>query len=369
MLASGLALFLSGSRGVGADEPSIATLDHFVSHVSTVPAIAGQPVQLYVRERVLADNATVITPLTGKVVLFVHGAGTPAEVSFDVPYADYSWMAYLAEAGLDTFSMDTTGYGPSTRPPAMDDPCNLRPAQQAELGESCPPTYERQLTTIASDWDDVAAVVEYVRTLRHVDKINLVGWSLGGLRAGGFAAAHPDLVDSLVLLAPAVYAADGRGEPPADVPAPGVAFSIQSRAAFDANWNRQVGCADQYAPDTANAVWTSMLESDPVGATWGPGVRRAPLVTTWGWNTSRVASWHAPTLLVSGEHDMQANPQSVRQLYNDLGTNHKVFVDLACSSHNAVWEMNHHVLFDASLEWLTQGTVKGNREGMLRLGD
>ena len=32
------------------------------------------------------------------VVLFVHGAGTPAEVSFDVPYKDYSWMAYLAHA-------------------------------------------------------------------------------------------------------------------------------------------------------------------------------------------------------------------------------------------------------------------------------
>ncbi len=53
-----------------------------------------------------------------RVVLFVHGAGTPAEVAFDTPSGDHSWMAYLANAGFDVFSMDTTGYGRSTRPVA-----------------------------------------------------------------------------------------------------------------------------------------------------------------------------------------------------------------------------------------------------------
>jgi hypothetical protein len=42
---------------------------------------------------------------------------------------------------------------------------------------------------------------------------------------------------------------------------------------------------------------------------------------------------------------------------------HKVFVDLACSSHNAMWEKNHTLLFRASLEWLTQGTVNGDKRG------
>jgi len=45
-----------------------------------------------------------------------------------------------------------------------------------------------------------------------------------------------------------------------------------------------------------------------------------------------------------------------------------VFVDLACSSHNAMWERNHVLLFRASLEWLTQGTVNGMKSGMLKLG-
>ena len=42
-------------------------------------------------------------------------------------------MAYLAQAGFDVFSMDMTGYGRSTRPAAMNDPCNLSAAQQNKL--------------------------------------------------------------------------------------------------------------------------------------------------------------------------------------------------------------------------------------------
>ncbi len=72
-----------------------------------------------------------------------------AEVAFDVPYQDYSWMEYLAQAGFDAFAMDTTGYGRSTRPAAMNDPCNLSPAQQLALGraEACSPSYGQQMTT------------------------------------------------------------------------------------------------------------------------------------------------------------------------------------------------------------------------------
>jgi fermentation-respiration switch protein FrsA (DUF1100 family) len=72
--------------------------------------------------------------------------------------------------------------------------------------------------------------------------------------------------------------------------------------------------------------------------------------------------------MVSGAHDKQVPPERVRDLYADLGSPNKVFVDLACSSHNAMWEKNHLLLFNASLEWLTKGSVQGNHEGTLRLG-
>jgi len=88
----------------------------------------------------------------------------------------------------------------------------------------------------------------------------------------------------------------------------------------------------------------------------------------WGWNSEVVAKLQVPTLMVTGAHDKQVPPDRVRELYTDLGSRQKVFVDLACSSHNAMWERNHTLLFRASLEWLTQGTVNGTKEGMLRLG-
>ena len=111
-----------------------------------------------------------------------------------------------------------------------------------------------------------------------------------------------------------------------------------------------------------------MLESDPVGATWGTGVRRAPQTATWGWNQTVAAKVQLPALLVSGAHDKQVPTANVQQLLTDLGSPQKVFIDLACSSHNAMWEKNHNLLFRASLEWLTRGSVNGSQEGMLRLG-
>jgi pimeloyl-ACP methyl ester carboxylesterase len=105
-----------------------------------------------------------------------------------------------------------------------------------------------------------------------------------------------------------------------------------------------------------------------VGATWGPGVRRAPETQSWGWTTAVVAKTQTPTLIVHGIHDVQVSHERGRELHADLGASQKVFVDLGCSSHNAMWEKNHLLLFRASLEWLTAGTVNGAKDGTVRLG-
>ena len=358
----------AGSASSGSDSGQLLSIDHYVRVKSTAPSMNGQIAQVYVRERVVSRN--LLRGGNG-VVLFVHGAGTPAEAAFDVPYSDYSWMAYLADAGFDVFSMDMEGYGRSTRPTVMNDPCNLARGQQALFVPSliaapCAPSFQGSATTIASDWNDIAAVVDYVRALRHVDKLNLAGWSQGGPRAGGYTAQHPDQVQRLVLLAPA-YARTGPDAAPAPR-ADAVVFNTQSQKEFDANWDRQVGCPDQYDKDVSRAVWSDMVASDPVGSTWGAGVRRAPTVPSWGFNKNAVSKNRTPTLMVAGVHDKQVNPANVRAYYEDLASPDKVFVDLACSSHNAMWEKNHLLLFQASLEWFQQGTVNGMKTGMLKLG-
>ena len=164
-------VLMCGQVGVADDGAQLLTIDHYVSLHSSVPSIAGQITQIYVRERLLPTTALRGPSLDNRVVLFVHGAGTPAEVAFDVPYQDYSWMAYFAQAGFDVFAMDVTGYGRSTRPLQMNDPCNLAKVQQAQfvptlIPAPCAPSYPRQMTTIASDWKDIGAVVDYIRALR-----------------------------------------------------------------------------------------------------------------------------------------------------------------------------------------------------------
>jgi pimeloyl-ACP methyl ester carboxylesterase len=366
-LSFAVLLLAFGRLSLADDGGRLLTIDHYVRVKSTVPAIAGQDVPIYVRERVLAGAALRGTPNADRVALFVHGAGTPAEVAFDVPQPDYSWMAYLAQAGFDVFAMDTTGYGRSVRPAAMTDPCNLAKERQAPfVSAPCAPSYGHAMTTIASDWNDIGAVVDYVRALRHVERVSLLAWSLGGPRAGGYAGQHPEKVHKLVLLAPA-YNRGAAAAPPA-APAAGVVFNTQSRDEFFGNWDRQVGCPSQYEPAVGEAVWSEMLASDPVGATWGTGVRRAPQTSTWGWNAAMAGKMQTPTLMVAGQYDKQVPPDRVRDLYSDLAAPQRVFVDLACSSHNAIWEKNRLLLFRASLEWLTAGSVNGAKEGTVRLG-
>src|SRR4051812_31845722 len=102
--ACAAAFVLAGSVVVATvstnDGERILTIDHYIQVKSTVPAIEGQQVPIYARERVQAGTALRGGAGAGRIALFVHGAGTPAEVSFDVPYQDYSWMAYLAQAGF-----------------------------------------------------------------------------------------------------------------------------------------------------------------------------------------------------------------------------------------------------------------------------
>jgi pimeloyl-ACP methyl ester carboxylesterase len=372
-LATGLTLV--ALPVAGQNTPRILSVDHHADVVSTAPAATGQTMRLYLRERLRAG----VTPDASKVVLFVHGARTPAEVSFDVPYSTYSWMAYLAEAGYDVFSVDMEGYGRSQRPTSMTDTCNLSDAQrgQQKAAAGCKRTHERGATTLASDWNDITAAVNYITKLRGASQVSLVGWSQGGPRTGGWAAQNPERVNKLVLLAPAYNrnaglpaapgargAASGRGGAPNLA-----AFSTQTQEEFTANWDKQAPCKGQYEPAAKQSVWTEMLASDPVGANWNPAVVRAPVTApSASWTADMVKNTRIPTLMAVGAHDGQVNPQNVRNLYEDIGSE-KAFVELACSSHNAMWEKNHLLLFAASREWLDKGTVNGQKNVMLKIGE
>jgi pimeloyl-ACP methyl ester carboxylesterase len=339
----------------------ILTIDRFVPHTSTVPANQGQQVGLFVRERVRGGD-----DLLRPVVLMIGGAATPSVEAFDLPFGNYSWMAFLAEAGFDVFAMDLTGYGLSPRP-KMDDPCNAHPDDQKflipnPLAASCRSSYPNTLSSMQSDWDEMDTVVNYIRQLRDIERISLLGWSRAGVRIGGYTARHPEKVERLFLYAPRYNRLDPSLPP--GLPEPGVPMRVQPVTDF-AGWDAEVQCANQFTPAIRDVMTLIRREFDPLGSTWGAvGVRRSPVQgTLFGWNPTVSSQISAPTLIIAGDLDATTGVAQGRNLYSDLPIDNKVFIHVACASHQLVWENQHTILLSASKEWLSHGTFEGYVNG------
>jgi pimeloyl-ACP methyl ester carboxylesterase len=357
--------------GAGGD---ILTIDRLVAQVSEVPAIVGQPTQLFVRERIDATDLAECGGRMpeGRVVLMVHGGFCPSEVSFDFDYpappdeAPYSWMEALARAGFDVFAMDMTGYGASSRP-LMDDPGNLSTELQAlVIPKTQPavrgPAHPFKLVTSDSEASDIDRVVEMIRELRGVDKVNLIGWSGGGIRTGTYTVRHPEKVNRLVLWASSNYSNAGRDAPPEPCPEAGNPVLFEDRATAEgARWRPNVKRPGQVAPGVMDAIWRQRLVSDPVGAAWGPGGLRAPSRTYWGWNARAAGAIKVPTLVMAGEYDRLL--PSNRDLFAALGADSKAFIAIDGGSHFMAWEKQRRVLQEASISWLGGGTVAGQTGG------
>jgi pimeloyl-ACP methyl ester carboxylesterase len=361
------------------DGSEILTVQHAVPHVSSVPANEGEEVVLYVRERVadISKDRRHGKWGRGEIVLFVHGGTVSSVPDFDLQYKDYSWAEYLARHGFDVFMMDQSGYGFSPRP-EMDDPCNVNPDEQEllvpnPLEEPCDPSYPFNLNTRQSEWDEIASVVDYILELRRERRINLAGWSAGVPRVAGYAALHPEKVDRLYLYAGSVDRTEP-GDPPAEVPEPGYPMNLQTyQELTQGRWDAEVGCEDQFDPDIRPVIWNTIMSFDPLGSTWGTppwnpvaspegGVMRTRTATSWGWNSDMAGMVEAPSLLIAGEFDL---PQSRIDLFEDLGADHKVLIEVACGSHFLVWENQHRILLETSKEWFLKGSIGGVRQGML----
>lgn len=347
------------TAGAGPDvlprAAQVIVADHLVPHISTVPANAGAAVQLRLHERVRPGSQGRAHLSADPVVLFLPGGATPSVPTYDLGFEDYSWMEYLARAGFDVFALDLTGYGHSPRP-TMEEPCNTNPPQQGllvpnPLAAPCPLEYPFRLANTSSEQSEIAAAVAYIRTLRGVNRVSLVGWSLGGHRAGLYAAQHADTVDRLVLLAPN-YVRTSPSAPPV-LPQPGFPMGLRSRA-DQVNWPG-VGCAGQVDAAVKDPLWASVNEYDPLGATWGPpgGVMRIPVTSQWGWNATTAGQVTAPTLIVRGALDTTISPVNVGHLHDDLGTTQKALVTVSCASHFMMWEAQHNFLHRLSAAWLT----------------
>jgi pimeloyl-ACP methyl ester carboxylesterase len=394
-LAFGPLAYAHESEVEGHERSSVLSIDHGVPHISTIAANAGDEIRLFVRERVRLGDLQRQEGKHGppQAVLMIHGRTVPVLAAYAlVPDSDYDWAWSLAKSGLDVFMLDFQGSGLSPRP-TMDNPCNVPAAQRASLlvpnrlAVTCSqrgrePSYPFVLTTEGSDLDELDTVVDYIRSLRGVEKVHLVSWGQGSFRVGPYAVQHPEKVASLFLGGPIFNTAFPTTTAPPDLPRSGTPMTLRTRADHfrgdgrTTGWDVELKCENQREPGIEDVAWAAIMENDEVGRTWGPppagtpagslpeGVMRVREATLWGWNAIVAPSLTVPTLIIQGEFDTgQGGVQQLAELYRLVKTPNKLRFRVQCSGQFMQWDNRRRLLQRVSREWIKDGTVAGFSQG------
>jgi pimeloyl-ACP methyl ester carboxylesterase len=320
-------------------EPTAIVMEEF-----NIPS--GDPgITLYVRNKHPADLKSFASDRT---VLFVHGATTPAEASFDLQLDGISWMDFIARRGFDVYFVDVRGYGRSTRPPEMSEP-----------PERNPPIVSTEVAV-----RDVGAAVDFIRKRRNLPRIELLGWSWGTIIMASYAAQHSDQVERVVLYAPPWF----RSTPSlVQVSGPLGAYRTLTREQLLAGWMTEV--PEDKKIDLIPAGWSdryadACLATDPDGAKATPPVLRAPngvLLDPFAiagsadepsYDPSRIK---VPVLLIRADWDQETPSHMLEALFPLLvNARYKRAVTIGEGTHSVMMEKNRGQLFDEVQLFLEQ---------------
>ncbi len=278
-----------------------------------------------------------------RTLVMVHGATFSSRSLFDVPIDGVSLLDQLAGAGIDVFALDVRGYGGSDRPPEME--------RSGEVGDP--------LCGTAIGMRDLASAMRFVRERAGLDRVAVLGMSWGGTAAGAFAAAEPEHVSRLVLVAPQ-WLRDGPS--PLDPGGPIGAWRPVDVAGFEVRWLRAAPPEhrDALLPKGWFRQWAAItLGSDPHSPV--PGAIRAvngPIADQRAyWSRGRPfydpASIRAPVLLVHGEWDQDVTEASTTAFFAALtGTDRKRRVEIGRATHMVLLERERQQAFEAIASFL-----------------
>ncbi|HEY7929868.1 MAG TPA: alpha/beta fold hydrolase [Steroidobacteraceae bacterium] len=305
--------------------------------------------RLYVRNK---HPAALHAYRAQRTLLFVHGATYPADSSFDLRLNGLSWMDYIASHGYDVYLVDLRGYGRSTHPAAMDEP----PERHAPLEDT------------AAAVTDVGTAVDFILRRRHLQKLDLMGWSWGTSIMGAYTAQHNDKVEKLVLYAPIWTRTAGRLL--TDTGAPLGAYRTVSVAAARARWLHGVPAdkqADLIPPGWFEAWARATFPPAGNGAS-GRGLLRAPNgvfadFRTY-WNAGKPmydpADIRVPTFLAHGEWDADAPNDMLYAVFARLThAPYKRYVQIGEGTHTVMMEKNRMQLFESVQQFLDESLHPG----------
>jgi pimeloyl-ACP methyl ester carboxylesterase len=201
---------------------------------------------------------------------------------------------------------------------------------------------------------DLDAVVNDTLSKTGLSKVNLLGYSAGGIDVGNYLgiadntlrAARTAKIERAMFVS-SLFGGTGLLPPVAatDPGVPAYPLGVNDKgnvvAAFNLN-HPGTSCPGQQDPGIPDAIWAAAKARDPVGGSWGPsgtagGLTRYPIASRWGWNATTAARITVPVLVMNGLLDSLAAVADSPAIYNALtSAPSKTIVQIGCASH-ALW--------------------------------
>ena len=254
------------------------------------------------------------SPSNKPVIVLAHGSATAGRESFDLQVAgkpSYSLMDFLAKEGFDVFALDTRGFGRSTHPDGL-------------------------MTTKEAS-DDLNAVVDYIRKLRSLQKVNLLGWSWGTQYGGMFVMAFPDKVEKYIS-----YAQMHLNSPDISKRRPRVDFFRKNAYVTipEAAWKPRffsmtpAEANDQAVVDAFARAAVLVEKKSPTGP-------QLDMVTIMPMINPRLMP--VPTMLIHGEFDDVADLDGLLPFFEQLPNKYKRYVVIPNAGHMMHLQKGHQL--------------------------
>lgn len=338
MCRTAVAIVAIGASAVGAAEQENAIVKEEFLVQGRDPGV-----KLFVREKRLMNLPKIAQE---NVVLFIHGLPSPASVIFDLAIPGYSWVEYVAERGFDAFTLDIRGFGRSTRPPEMKE------------------SPDQNLPLVRADqvMRDIDVAVDYIRSKRKVDKVNIIGYSIGASWSALYATLHPEKVNKLVMYG-AIYGKNSTfvstfGDPTnPDRPYYEMgAYRYLPRKTLLEQWDGWIKpeLQDEWRDKEVIDAWISTLfSSDPTAKQRSPESIQVPNGPYIDWHEIHAgrslfdpARIKAPTMIVRGStEELMTNEAADELLQRLTSAPSKRRLDIGDSTHHAMLEKNRLLLY------------------------
>jgi len=328
---------------ISASNIGAAELENAIAKEEVLVQGKDQGVKLFVREKRLINLPKIPKE---NVVLFVHGIPNPGSVIFDLGISGYSWLEYMAERGFDAFALDIRGFGRSTRP--------------AEMKES--PHQNLPLVRADQVMRDIDVAVDYIRSKRKVDKVNIIGYSIGASWSALYATLHPEKVNKLVMFG-AIYGKNSTfvatfGDP-TNPDRPNLemgAYRYLARKELLEQWDGWIKpeLQDDWRDKEVIDAWISaLLSSDPTAKQRTPESIQIPNGAYIDWHEIHAgrslfdpARIKAPTMIVRGSAEELITNEAADELLRQLtSAPSKRRLDIGDSTHYAMLEKNRLQLY------------------------